>query len=785
MRLPALPLLLLAAPASAQFTSFEEVGSSLVSARDVLVVDFDADGIPDVLSPDVTTRQIILYLGLGGGDFDSGRRLGGGPVTTMDAGPTVLSVGDLDGDGDPDVVGLSEDGESVLLENLGNGTTGPPMQLDFVPSARTSNSLSIELEDIDGDGLLDVVQSTGGPTDLNPGGTFVQLNQGGLSFAPRVPLTSTTQPGGTVRFGDLDGDGDVDALVSHLVGRDFYWVRNDGALPWTQVTMLSTFGTYFDAELGDVDGDGDLDALAVGQTNARVYLLENDGSGGFSSPMVAVPGNTIIGDLVLADVEGDGDLDLVWVRNPGARRLQWAENLGGGVFSDSRNIDAGTGYWRLQVADLDQDGVLDIAAQNPQQTYWLRGSLANPVPSFGPPTPIGTNVPTRAVDVVFVDADGDEDLDIVGVSATLAMFSFIENAGEGDFQTPRIVDTGTGIPFSDLRTADLDGDGDPDFAPVPSTSLPVRWFENLGDFQLGAGAIIESTGTNEVDLHFGDIDGDGDQDAVTLATASGVGEVSWVANPGDGAFGAATAIASFPEGAGTLELADIDLDGVLDILVSDSNNFSRIWSIRGLGGGAFAPPQTILPGNSGRVLGEFTLVDVDDDGLLDVVQIRPQGVDRYQWIRNIGGGSFAVTLNPMTTLSMRFRDIQGADLDADGDTDVLLWNGTFESGMRWLENPSGAGAWSLRNLQTPGTRVLGAAVGDVDCDGDLDLSVGLETRNVGTFENLTLGRISATAICGPPVANSTGMPGRGGGGGGDARARHPRARPAPHQPPHP
>ncbi|MEM9378387.1 MAG: VCBS repeat-containing protein [Planctomycetota bacterium] len=760
MRLPALPLLLAAAPASAQFGSFDEIGPTLRSARDVQVVDFDLDGVPDLLAPDLAARRVLMYRGLGGGAFAGAERLADGLAATGDRGPTFLAAGDLDGDGDPDLVTLSEDGETVLLENHGGSAIGPPVFLDAVPVARDSFSLSVGLRDVDADGLLDVVASTGGPSDPASGGTFVQLNLGGLSFAPRVDLTAAPEPGGVVRFGDLDGDGDEDTLVNHVNTPRIYWVRNDGALPRTQVTTIATFGTLLDAELGDVDNDGDLDVLAVGVTSNRVYLFENDGSGGFSGAMVAVPGSTSIGDLELADVDADGDLDLIWARTPGTRRLQWSQNLGGGTFGPVRNIELGTGYWRIQVADLDQDGVLDIVAQNPQRSFWFKGSLAGTVPSFGDAMDIDVPASTAASFVSLVDMDVDGDLDIVGDQLITSAFSFMENDGRGNFQPP-VFEFAFNSDFADvIRHADLDGDGDPDLATVPRSSGFVRWYENLGDFKLGDGVVIQATGFREEDLQFADMDGDGDQDAVVLGTDAGVGKLSWAANPGDGSFGVATAIEDFPEGAGTLEIADMDLDGFLDIVLTDSESLARVRLVRGLGAGAFAPSTTVLPPTSARVQGEFVLLDVDRDGLLDVVQMRGQPlVNRVDWVRNAGGGAFVAAVTTLGAFDLEYERLHVADLDADGDTDILASLGSFIDGVRWLENTGSTGIWPSRFLDTPSTAVRGADIGDVDCDGDLDVVVGPDFGNIGVFENLSLGPIGDMAPCGPAVPNSTGVPG--------------------------
>ncbi|MEM6674208.1 MAG: VCBS repeat-containing protein [Planctomycetota bacterium] len=762
MRFSAFSILVLAAPASAQFGTYQDSELGLGSARDIEVVDFDGDGLLDLVVPDVVTRRIVLYRGVGGGAFDAARALGGGPVTTLSPGPTVVAAGDLDGDGDPDVVALSENGEAVLLANLGDGTTASPMPLATVADARSSFGLSIELQDIDDDGWLDVVSSTDGPSSFNAGGTFVQLNLGGLAFAPRVRLTQSLTPGGTVTFGDVDGDGDDDTIVNHAEDRELYVIRNDGVLPRTSVTSLpwnGALGTFLDLELGDFDLDGDLDLLAAGPAINRAHIYENDGTGQFAAPTVAIPGGGSIGDLVPVDVDSDGDLDVVWALTPGDRRLQWVENLGGGVFSGVRGISAGVGFWRIQVVDLDQDGVVDIAAQNPDLTYWLRGDASAPFSPFEARTPVSPTTETGAI--VLIDADGDADLDVVGARRSLGQFSFIENAGEGELLAPSAQAVGPAGGASALRAADLDGDGDPDLAPIPNDDEPLLWYESLGGFTLGSSAEVPFAGDRAVDLQFGDVDGDGDQDAVVLARFGTEGRISWAQNPGDGSFAAPTAIADLPLGAGTLELADIDLDGTLDVVATEEGPTTAVSLIRGLGGGAFGPRSLLAAPGASRVLPEFALVDVDGDTLVDLVLLRESTPSDFaEWIRNLGGGAFSPAATRIASIVDPDGELQGADLDEDGDTDLLLGSVASLNGTVWLENPQGPSAWPTQTLLVFGSRVLAAAAGDLDCDGDVEVLVAPEERGVGLFENLALGSIGGTAPCGPATPNSTGVPGR-------------------------
>jgi hypothetical protein len=368
-------------------------------ARSLAVGDVDGDGDLDFVTGNEFSNDVSLRLNNGAGVFGLPPVPANGTVavgTTPSSGPTGVTLGDIDGDGDLDLLCslFRENSVSVRLNN-GSGVFSPPVVVATGEVAVEDSPRGPALGDVDGDGDLDMLVA-----NTNSNTVSVRLNNGAGAFAPPTAAANGTVAvdGGPWRvvLGDVDGDGDLDMVVPNPFDGRISLRLNNGAgvfaPPAVPANGTLAAGAAYSAALGDMDADGDLDLLWTNMANSVTMVL-NNGSGVFSPPSVAAQGSVPVGrlafDLAMGDVDGDGDLDFTSLSptdNTASVRLNGA--------GPEINVQlAGVNYLTGSTYDF---GSVAVGSTTAQQTFTIENlSLTNDltISSYSATTSAGTTMP--------------------------------------------------------------------------------------------------------------------------------------------------------------------------------------------------------------------------------------------------------------------------------------------------------------------------------------------------------------------------------------------------------
>jgi hypothetical protein len=689
MPLPRSLLLALATavPCTAQ-ESFAELAKAHIpvpppAALQATLGDLDGDGDLDVI------RQGLVYENDGHARF----RLRGYLVGFLPF--TAVVAADVDGDGDEDVVASDSNGSRVLLSDGRFGFAADPRGA-FSASWMTL----LASADLDGDGRDDLlgVDLTSSLLQL-----FLADPVRGLTPAPFPSVSSPVITPRHLQLFDVDGDADIDVLSGLTL------VRNQGG--GTFVVDAAGVTTVIGAPVlmsnpADADGDGAPDLFVT--DGSRHDLLWNRGGNLVGRGWYPVEGPREPGAAVaLCDADGDGVAELIWGRPPAMLTGLLFMRLVGGALPGDAQID------RPQVADLDGDGFADLLGAT--REFWLadgRGGFRS----------AWLTGPRGAGDVagreLLADLDGDGDVDHLGLDPD-GSGVVLMNDGDGGFAAtpPGATPPYRAAPFG-LRGGDVDGDGDCDLLVLgyePAGGRVALWINDGRGRFVDATARLPATAAETRGGHLFDLDRDGDLDLLLLRLDPAATPLVWFELlDGDGRGGFAAPRTLFPAGGGAmLAPGDLDGDGDLDLVYADDTELAV--HFRDAAGGYATRRRIKRP----IATVDLATADVDGDGDLDILQ---GWSTRLLLYLNDGLGQFTDVTGfrvPPTVQTLRGHLALG-DVDEDGDVDVIV-------GAILLENQAGT---FVRTGRVP--RLLAGsdlypdgrptALVDLDGDGDLDLA---------------------------------------------------------------
>lgn len=318
----------------------------------VAVADFNEDGLPDLAVSFAGDDHISLLLGTKDGGFVQGQKWFVGPVSRG------MVATDVNQDGHVDLVVASvHSGMAVVF--LGDGHGGARV----VSAPAGLAPFNVAVGDLNGDGNPDIVVANESNTSalLGKGVVSVLLGDGSGAFTASKPLTAGSFPA-DVQAADLDGDGKLDLAVVNWDSHDVSLFFGNGDGTFRSVPRLPYDGPpAYSIALAKLHHDA-LPDIVVGDVIGRVHVLHNDGGGHFS-PQRLLGAGAGLRCVIVADVNGDGLPDIVTANvADGTVTIRIAKPEGG--FAPAHNIPVGVKPRVVAAADLNHDGKLDLVVTN-------------------------------------------------------------------------------------------------------------------------------------------------------------------------------------------------------------------------------------------------------------------------------------------------------------------------------------------------------------------------------------------------------------------------------------
>lgn len=328
--------------------------------------DLDGDGKSDLAVPNfgLSTVSVFRNLSTSGTisfapkvDFITGE------------GPGDITIGDLDGDGKPDlaIVNVVSNSVSILINTSSNGNISFAQKVDFISGGE---SKSISIGDLNDDGKPELVVGN----NINGSGTFsifknISTN-GIISYSKIIDFAIFGVPN-SISIGDLNGDGKPDISVNYSSGHigAFKNTGSNGSFSFTPSINFATGSTSNSIQMGDLDGDGKPE-LATANDGGSISILRNISSIGvitFDAKIdYEMAWNTQPFSISIGDLDGDGKPDLAVTNhdsynyNKNVSIFHNISTIGTIAFDPRIDFTAGTNPNCIRISDLDGDGKPDL-----------------------------------------------------------------------------------------------------------------------------------------------------------------------------------------------------------------------------------------------------------------------------------------------------------------------------------------------------------------------------------------------------------------------------------------
>ena len=435
------------------------------------------------------------------------------------------------------------------------------------------------------------------------------------------------------------------------------------------------------ANAGDVNGDDYADVII----GADFYDFDQPDEGGAFVYYGGLDGVDTIPNITLeynqagahmggsvsgaGDVNGDGYADMVvgapyysnGQTNEGAAFVYYGEETNPITFTGHIITNIADGVHAVYAADLDNDGDVDVlsASHNDDKIAWYENSGESP-PNFI--SHIITTDANWALSVYAADVNGDGNLDVLSASADDNTIAWYENNGilPPTF-TPHIISTSASYAVS-VYAADVDGDGNMDVLSASAHDRKIAWYENTtGDGSTFVPHVIATTYAYSTDAHT--------KPEEPIPPSSSTTSNEQPLRPEQ-------------HYAKSVYAVDVDADGDIDVLSASYNDHTIAWYENTTGDGSSFAEHIIT---TSAIYAEVVrAADINGDGNMDVLSAST-GDNKIAWYENSGETPPTFTPHIITTAADGAKSVCAADVDSDGDIDVLSAS-SRDNKIAWYEN---------------------------------------------------------------------------------------------------